>query len=120
MLCVNGHTHLDQLVRIGGVHHLHVNSASYKWVGGDHKHASYSDDIHAAHPWIGHTCPYRDAVFSTMTLDPATGTITIRGRASAWVGPSPAALGLDRDPTLIHGEEIAPRTRSRRIERVRR
>lgn len=119
-LCVNGHTHIDQLRRIDKVHYLHVNSASYQWVGGANKHESYSKEIHAAHPWIGHTCPYRDPIFAGLTFDPDTGTILVEGRDSAWVGPSPAELGVDSGPGLTNGEEIAPRIRSRRIERVRR
>ena len=117
-LVVNGHTHIDQLLRVGKVNFLHVNSASYFWVGGDYKHESYAKELHAEHPWIGHTCPYRDPVFSALAFDPLSGTITIEGRTSVWVGPSPAELGVDHDK-LIHGEEIAPRTRTRRIERAR-
>jgi len=119
-LCVNGHTHLDRILRVGKVNYLHVNSASYQWVGASYEHESYSTEIHDAHPWIGHTCPYRDPVFSALTFEPASGTITIEGCESAWVGPSPAELGVELRPSLIHGEHVAPRTRSRRIERVRR
>ena len=119
-LCVNGHSHLDRVLRVDEVNYLHVNSASYQWVGGAHKHESYPTEIHAAHPWISHTCPYRDAVFSALTFEPASGTIAIEGCESAWVGPSPAELGVEFHPSLIHGEHVAPRTRSRRIERARR
>ncbi len=118
-MCINGHDHIDLLQRVGGVCYLHVNSASYQWVGGDHKHESYSKEIHADHPWIGHTCPYRDSVFAGLTFDPETGTIAIEGQASTWVGPSPAELGVDAHDTLVNGEEIAPRIRSRHIEKVR-
>lgn len=119
-LVVNGHTHVDQLLRVGGVNYLHVNSASYYWVGGAHQHESYPTEIHTKYPWLGHTCPYRDPVFSALGFEPSTGTVTIEGRQSAWVGPSPAELGVDAPGELIHGEQIAPRTRSRRIERARR
>ena len=119
-ICINGHNHIDMLKRTGGVNYLHVNSASYQWVGGTKKHESYSTEIHKAHPWIEYTCPYRDSVFSALVFDSETGTITVEGQESTWVGPSPAALGVDLDPTLTNGEEIAPRTRARRIEKIRR
>ncbi|MDE0895870.1 MAG: metallophosphoesterase family protein [Planctomycetota bacterium] len=118
-MCINGHDHIDLLQRVGGVCYLHVNSASYQWVGGAHKHNSYPAEIHADHPWIGHTCPYRDSVFAGLTFDPESGTITIEGRTSTWVGPSPAELGVDTHADLANGEEIAPRIRSRHIEKVR-
>lgn len=118
ILAVNGHSHIDNILRRKGVTYLHINSASYTWVGSKYKHTSYSEDVHAANPWISHTCPYRDPLFALLTVDPHDLTIRIEGRQSQWVGQSPAALGADVYPELIHGEEIAPGIRDRRIERV--
>ena len=120
ILVINGHSHTDQLVRVAGVTHLHVNSASYQWVGGDHRHASYAADVHEKHPWIACTCPYRDCLFARITIDPRDLEIRVEGVGSSWVGASPAELGVDLDPRLTNGEEIAPRIRDRRITRVRR
>ena len=118
LICLNGHSHLDLLLRVKGVSYLHVNSASYQWVGGANKHNSYPEPIHAAHPWIGHTCPYRDSVFGAISINVKTGKILVHGTSSEWVGPSPAEIGHDIDSSLINGEEIAPRIRERVIERV--
>ncbi len=120
ILVVNGHSHIDHVLRVGGVTHLHVNSASYQWVGGEHRHDSYTREIHEAHPWISCTCPYRDALFATLVIDPETHRIEVVGRSSRWVGPSPAELGVDKSPGLVHGEQVAPRIRDRAIVRVRR
>ena len=117
VLAVNGHTHIDDLVRADNIVHLHVNSASYQWVGGAHKHQSYSATIHAAYPYISHTCPYRDALFTVLTLDPKTGEVHLRGSQTDWVGKSPAELGVDLHPDLIDGEQIVPKIRERRIPR---
>lgn len=119
ILAINGHSHVDQMVRVAGITHLHVNSASYQWVGGDHRHTSYAEDVHEKHPWIASTCPYRDSLFARITIDPDDLEIRIEGRESDWVGPSPAALGVKLDPSLTHGEEIAPRIRNRRVLHVR-
>ena len=119
ILVINGHSHIDHVVRVGQVTHLHINSASYQWVGGDHRHQSYSKEIHQAHPWISCTCPYRDALFATLSIDPENHRIEVEGTSSHWVGKSPAELGLDKNSELIHGEHIAPRIRDRRIIRVR-
>jgi Icc protein len=118
LISLNGHSHLDLLLRVKGVSYLHVNSASYQWVGGSNKHNSFSESIHAAHPWIGHTCPYRDSVFGAISLNIKTGNILVHGTSSEWVGPTPAELGVDLDPSLNNGEEIAPQIRERVIERV--
>jgi calcineurin-like phosphoesterase family protein len=120
LLAINGHTHIDDLLRVQNVAYLHVNSASYYWVGGAYKHHSFSKEVHEDFPWISYTCPYRDALFAIMTIDPENLTIKIEGRQSEWVGQSPAGLGLDRESTLINGEESAPHIRDRKIERVQR
>lgn len=119
ILVINGHSHIDHVLRVRNVTHLHVNSASYQWVGGDHRHQSYSVAIHEAHPWISCTCPYQDALFATLIIDPETHRIRVEGTSSRWVGKSPAELGVDKNPGLIHGEHISPGIRDRKIVRVR-
>lgn len=119
ILVINGHSHLDHVLRVRNVTHLHVNSASYQWVGGDHRHESYSKEIHESHPWISCTCPYRDALFATLSIDPDTHRIEVEGTSSRWVGKSPAELGAGKSGDLIHGEQVAPRIRDRTIVRVR-
>ena len=75
-------------------------------------------EIHAKHPSISYTCPYRDSLFTTLTVEPRTSAIHVKGCRSSWVGKSPAELGLDMHPGLTNGEEIAPRIRDRDIIRV--
>ena len=118
LLAINGHSHIDAVLRYQKVTYMHVNSASYQWVGGKYLHDSYSKDIHARYPFIAYTCPYRDALFAMLTVDPNSLTIRVAGRQSAWVGPSPAELGADPDPTLTDGEQIAPRIRDRQVTRI--
>ncbi|MDG2423258.1 MAG: metallophosphoesterase [Phycisphaerales bacterium] len=119
ILVINGHSHIDEVVRVKNVTYLHVNSASYKWVGSDNRHESYSEDIHEKHPWISCTCPYRDSLYAMLTVDPENSTIRVTGTSSSWVGKSPAELGLDLHPELTSGEEIAPRIRDREFIQVR-
>lgn len=118
ILVVNGHSHIDDVLRVQGVTYMHVNSASYQWVGSAYKHESYSKELHARYPWISHTCPYRDSLFAMLTVDPQSLTIHVEGRQSQWVGKSPAELGQDLDVTLTNGEEIAPRIQDRRVLRI--
>jgi calcineurin-like phosphoesterase family protein len=118
ILAINGHTHMDEMLRVHGVTYLHVNSASYKWVGGKYGHESYPKAIHDAHPSISRTCPYRDPLFATLTIDPATATIRVVGAMSSWVGPSPEELDVPLPAGLTAGEQVSPRIRDRRIVRT--
>jgi len=118
LLALNGHSHIDDVLRVKNVTYMHVNSASYQWVGSSYQHDSYSKLIHTKYPWISHTCPYRDSLFATLTIDPESLMIRVEGRQSEWVGLSPAELGVALEPTLTNGQEIAPQIRDRNIVRI--
>lgn len=118
LIALNGHSHIDHILKVDGVVYMHVNSASYQWVGGDYVHESYPEHIHKKFPWIAYTCPYKDSLFATLTVDPEKMAIQIHGRKSKWVGKSPADLGKQMHPSLVSGEQVAPRIRNRIIERT--
>ena len=115
LLAVNGHTHIDHVARVGKLSYLHVNSASYKWVGGSHRNKSYPPEIYSKFRWIEYTCPYRDSLFATLTVDPAKGLIQLNGRQSQWVGKSPSQLGTPTKYGLTNGKEICPKIRNRNL-----
>jgi len=115
LLSVNGHTHIDHVARVGKLSYLHVNSASYKWVGGSHRNKSYPPEVHSKFRWVEYTCPYRDSLFATLTLDPAKGRIELKGRESQWVGKSPSQLAIPTKYGLTNGKEICPKIRSRQL-----
>lgn len=117
ILAINGHTHIDDVLEVHGVIYIHVNSASYVWVGESFKHFTYADKVIKNHPLIAYTCPYAESVFATLTIDPATHTIQVKGRETTWVGPSPAELKANTFAGLVVGEQIAPRIRSRVLQR---
>ncbi|WP_316835998.1 metallophosphoesterase family protein [Pedobacter nutrimenti] len=115
LLAINGHTHIDCQLLIKGINYVHINSASYFWVGSKYKHDSYSEEIHTSHPWISSTCPYQDALFTTLTIDPSFGTIHIEGRKSNWVGQSPEQLNYVDATGISAGKEIVPFISKRKI-----
>lgn len=92
---LTGHSHVDNARMIHGIAYLKINSASYQWVGGNYRHASYSPDIHARAPIVEYTCPYRDPIWALVSIDLARGVLAVEGRSSAWVGPSPVACGAE-------------------------
>ena len=115
LLAVNGHTHIDHVARAGRISYLHVNSASYKWVGGSHRNKSYPAEVHSKFRWVEYTCPYRDSLFATLTIDPENGRIEVKGRESQWVGKSPSQLAIPTKYGLTNGKEICPKIRSRQL-----
>ena len=115
LLAVNGHTHIDHVARVGKISYLHVNSASYKWVGGSHRNKSYPAEVHSRFRWVEYTCPYRDSLFATLTIDPDNGRIEVKGRESQWVGKSPSQLAIPTKYGLTNGKEICPKIRSRQL-----
>ena len=118
LMALNGHTHIDYLTKVEAVNYLHVNSASYKWVGGSFRNKSYPENIHSKFPWIEYTCPYRDSLFMTLTIDPKGNRILVKGSDSEWVGKSPSQLGIASKPNLTDGKEICPKIRNRQIESI--
>lgn len=95
--CFSGHHHRDYVREIGGIHYAQINSASYFWMGADYPHARYSDEIHQRHPNLRFVAPYRDPLWAMVTIDREAGLLTIDGRSSDFVAPSPWELGADRE-----------------------
>lgn len=91
--CLNGHWHIDHAREIDGIPYIHVNSASYYWVGGDYKRQRYSEEIHRKHPYLSSTAPYRDPLFTFLTINPEAGTFSLSARSTTWVGESPREMG---------------------------
>ncbi|HEY9261675.1 metallophosphoesterase family protein [Chitinophaga sp.] len=108
VMIINGHTHVDNLQYVNDIPYLTINSASYFWVGQNFMHESYSPEIHKNYPWISRTCPYKDPLFTTLTIDPKKYTITIIAKKSEWVGKSPEALGFNEQQPLRLGQDIVP------------
>ena len=93
ILAINGHAHVDQLIKVAGVSYLHINSASYYWVGEKHRHLSLDANTHAAYPSLAFTCPYAALLFGVLTMDRKAKKLSLTGRKSSWIGPSPLELG---------------------------
>ena len=117
LVAINGHTHIDELLELGGVHYWHVNSAAYYWVGNQFSHTSYPPEVHAKFPAQSSTCPYQNGLFSFLEVNLRSGKIAITGRESTWVGSSPAELGVPQTTQLESGKQIIPAIRARSWER---
>ncbi len=95
ILAINGHAHVTQHLVVGGVNYVHINSASYYWVGAKFKHKSYPDSVHEIYPSLEFACPYESSLFAFLTIDPVSNKVTVRGKKTKWIGPNPSELGYD-------------------------
>ncbi len=94
--CFSGHHHRDYVRTLNDIVYPQINSASYFWVGGDYQHIRYSAQVDKEHPYIKYTVPYKDPLFGIVTIDRIQGSMSMQGRRSSFVGPSPWELGQDR------------------------
>lgn len=84
----SGHCHTSYLKEINGISYIQINSASNLWVGGDYIYdGRYSKEIDEKHPWLKYTIPYRDALYSIVTI--GKSKIKIKGAKSEFVSPTP-------------------------------
>lgn len=71
-----GHNHTDRALTHTGIHYIHFNSASYRW--------------------IREPVRYEEALFAFVTLNP-TGWLTVEGRTTTWAEPTPKQQSGRRD-----------------------
>lgn len=100
---------------MGGVNYVHINSASYYWVGAKFKHKNYPDSVHENYPSLELTYPYESSLFAFLTIDPVSMRVTIIGKKSKWIGPNPAKLGYDIVTPENLKNYVKPEIESRRI-----
>lgn len=103
LCCINGHTHTDYATQINDIHYVQINSASYRWLGGDYKTIRYSKDIDKQYEWIKYTIPYREPLFTFVKI--SHDSITITPKKTEFVGPGPVEMGL---PESLPNDPIVP------------
>ena len=94
LCCLSGHHHTDFMTQISNIYYVQINSASYYWVGGNYKKVRYSKDIDKTHEWIKYTIPYKESLFTFMTIK--NNKIVIEPRKTEFVGPGPEELGMPK------------------------
>jgi calcineurin-like phosphoesterase family protein len=115
LLAINGHAHVDQLVNVDGVNYLHLNSASYYWVGEKLSHLSLPEEIHDKYPSLKFTCPYSEPLFGVLTIDPKEKKMTLKGKKTQWIGPSPLDLGYAIVAPELQKLHVQPRISDREM-----
>lgn len=106
LACFTGHHHRDYLRKVGSVLYPQINSASYSWLGPGYEHHRYSDQIHQQFPALKYTAPYEESLFALVTVDLQQGAMSLEGRSSKFVAPSPWELGASKEK--LEAETLKP------------
>ena len=88
----NGHTHHDFAENINGIWYITINSMAYKWLGEEYEMLRYNEEVDKDFRWIKYTAPYKDPLYTVVEIS-TEGYISMSGKYSSYVGPSPWELG---------------------------
>lgn len=100
LACISGHHHDDYIETVNGINYIHINSASYKWVGDKYKFSRFSKKIESKFPSITKTCPYKNSLYTFMTCDFNKGEIKFQEKISDYIKPSPSDLGIPNSESM--------------------
>jgi hypothetical protein len=70
---------------------------------------------HADFPLLAFTCPYKEVLFGMLTIDRKQGKLTLNGRKSSWIGPSPQELGYGILSKAEQEQYLQPRISDREV-----
>jgi len=107
--CLSGHHHADYLREINGIPYIQINSMSYKWVGDEFETLRFGPHVEQAYPAVRKTCPFKDPLYTVLTLDPGAGTMHMEGRATGFIPPTPHEIGVP------HADRMKPTITERNI-----
>lgn len=101
LMCINGHNHIDNLVKVDDVLYFNLNSISNAWLGEEYAASRYGFGIDNKYPSISYTVPYKEPIYAIITMDDSY--LEVKGKESSFVGKSPYELGfpLSRTETRI-------------------
>ena len=92
--CLSGHHHADYVKEINGIHYIQINSMSYKWVGSEFAYLRFGPHVEQTYPTVRNTCPYKDPLYTVLTLDSTTGTMHLEGQETSFISPTPKEIGV--------------------------
>ncbi len=92
--CLSGHHHTDYLKSINKIPYIQINSMSYKWVGDQYKYTRFSKQIEKAFPNLDKTCPYKEPLYTVLTLDAEQEVLHLEGKKTSFINPTPSELKI--------------------------
>jgi len=92
--CLSGHHHTDYAKSINKIPYVQINSMSYKWVGEKFQYKRFSQQIEEAFPNISKTCPYKEPLYTVITLDTEQEMLHLEGKKTSFIAPTPSDLKI--------------------------
>ncbi|MEM7379587.1 MAG: metallophosphoesterase [Bacteroidota bacterium] len=92
--CFSGHHHTDYVKNINNIPYIQINSMSYKWVGAKYEYQRFPPHIEATYPNLSKTCPYRNPLYTMLTLDIEKQSLHLEGRETQFIPPTPHELKI--------------------------
>ena len=92
--CLSGHHHTDYAKSINKIPYVQINSMSYKWVGEKFQYKRFSQQIEEAFPNISKTCPYKEPLYTVITLDTEQEMLHLEGKKTSFIAPNPSDLKI--------------------------
>lgn len=89
--CINGHDHTDGVRVQEGVYYVSMNSASFFYMSSDINVVRYSQSVTEQYPILREAAPYRDPLYTLVTL--TDETLCFTGKTTEFVGPAPRECG---------------------------
>jgi Icc protein len=63
-------------------------------VGDKFKYNRFAPHVEQAYPTVSKTCPYKDPLYTILTLDEKKGELHIEGRKTSFISPTPSELKI--------------------------
>ena len=92
--CISGHHHTDYVKIINDIPYIQINSMSYKWVGEKYKFSRFDHKIEKEFPNLSKTCPYKEPLYTLLTLNLKRETLEIEGKKTSFIPPNPIDLKI--------------------------
>ena len=92
-MMINGHLHADEIEERDGIIYYGINSMSNMWVGENLAYSGrFPEEIEKLYSSLKYVIPYKEAVYSIVTLDDSG--VRVEGVESKYVQPGPRKIGF--------------------------
>ncbi len=105
LLCICGHKHENLFEEEQGIPVYYVNSMSGYSVPPAYARKRFDEETEARYPNVQYMCAYKDPLFVIVSVDEEK--ISIKGRSSSFVPPSPQEIPVKLNPVITYSAEAA-------------
>lgn len=106
IMCANGHSHIDSLNVVDGIHYWEVNGMTYRFLSRQLEPAHYfGEELSARYLNIRFGAPYTAPLYAYVTVR-EDGYVKIEGKTAEYMHPTPEERGFVEHNPKAGGPEI--------------